>query len=74
MRSHGLLDSNTLPRTEENLKTATIAADFVRVFASDFISAQPPSEWQLGAAKGAASAVKSTRRIKSETPASKMES
>lgn len=65
MRSSGLLDAGGLHRTEENEKTSSIAAEFIQVFADDFSSQQPPTEWQLRAAKGVASAVKGTKRIKS---------
>lgn len=47
--------------------------EVVQVFAGDFSSQQPPSEWQLHAAKGVASAVKGVRQIIKETPAAKAE-
>lgn len=74
MRSSGLLDAGGFHRTEESEKTSRIAAEFLRVFVGDFSSQQPSSERKLRAAKGVASAVKSMKRIKSETPAVKAES
>ena len=71
MQDSGRLDARGFYRTEENEKTSSIAAEFVQVFAGDFSSQQPPSEWQLQAAKGVASTVKGVRRIIKETPAAK---
>ena len=74
MRSSGLLDAGGFNRAEESEKTSSIVAEFIQVFAADFNSQQPPTEWRLQAAKGVASAVKGTKRIKNETTAAKAES